>query len=390
MKHKNTAYIDKNALISNYRTIDSITGDSRVISVVKADAYGHGIEYAASVLGDAGCDFFAVSSEEEAAELRSIESANSRHPDILILGHIDPENVGEMIERDITCTVVSAENARLLSDAAKLYGGVLKIHIKLDTGMNRLGFPTSDSDYEASAEQIARIAGDENLRLCGIFTHFSSADDELMDGRILPGYEGCGGYTRFQLSRYTRIIAELRVRGIDPGICHAANSAAILTLPEAHFDAVRAGVILYGMMPNGSIDERFKPVMKFESSVTHIHVIRAGEKVSYGAEFEADRDIIAATVAAGYADGFERSCKGCYVVIGGHKYRQIGRICMDQFMVDVTDSFAPGRSPVNVGDSVTLFGGDSGQSVNDLASLSSSINYEVLCRVSKRVLRKLV
>ena len=159
---------------------------------------------------------------------------------------------------------------------------------------------------------------------------------------------------------------------------------------EAHFDAVRAGVILYGMMPNGSIDERFKPVMKFESSVTHIHVIRAGEKVSYGAEFEAENDIIAATVAAGYADGFERSCKGCYVTIGGRKYRQIGRICMHQFMVDVTDSFSPGAVPVKVGDAVTLFGGDDGQLANALARLSGSINYEVLCRVSKRVLRKLV
>lgn len=390
MKHKNIAYIDKNALISNYKTIDGITGNSRVICVVKADAYGHGIEYAASALGDAGCDFFAVSSEEEAAELRAIENANARHPDILILGHIDPENVGEMISHDITCTVVSAENARLLSDAAKVCGGVLKIHIKLDTGMNRLGFSASDSDYENTVSAIADIAADENLALGGIFTHFSSADDELMDGRILPGYESVGGYTRLQLSRYIRVINALRGRGINQGICHAANSAAILTLPEAHFDAVRAGVILYGMMPNGSIDERFKPVMKFESSVTHIHVIRAGEKVSYGAEFEAENDIIAATVAAGYADGFERSCKGCYVTIGGRKYRQIGRICMDQFMVDVTDSFSPGAVPVKVGDAVTLFGGDDGQSANALARLSGSINYEVLCRVSKRVLRKLV
>lgn len=385
MKHKNTAYIDGDALVSNYKTIDKITGDSRVICTVKADAYGHGIDSVARILGGAGCDFFAVSSEEEAAELRQIERANSRHPEILILGHIDPENVGEMIENDVICTVVSFENATILSDAAKKYGGVLKIHIKLDTGMNRLGFPTSDESYEKTVGEIAALAGDGNLAICGIFTHFSSADDELMDGRIIAGYESFGGYTRMQLSRFKRVVEALERRRIYVGLRHASNSAAILSLPEAHFDAVRAGVILYGLMPNGKCDPRFRPAMRFESSVTHLHEIRKGERVSYGAEFEAPRDMLIATVAAGYADGFDRKYRGCKVVIGGRKYPQVGRICMDQFMIDVTES----NGDVAVGDTVILFGGDNGESVNDLARISGSINYEVICRVSKRVGRVL-
>lgn len=385
MKHKNTAYINRNALISNYETIDKITGNSRVICTVKADAYGHGIDSVARILGDAGCDFFAVSSEEEAVELRQIEQANSRHPEILILGHINPENVGDMIANDIICTVVSFENAALLSDAAKEYGGVLKIHIKLDTGMNRLGFSTSDDTFEKTVAEIAALSEDKNLALRGIFTHFAAADDELMDGRILPGYESVGGYTRMQLSRYTRIISALERRGVDPGLRHASNSAAILTLPEARFDAVRAGVILYGLMPNGKFDPRFRPAMRFESSVTHLHEIRKGERISYGAEFEAPRDMLIATVAAGYADGFDRKYNGCDVTINGRKYAQVGRICMDQFMVDVTES----NGGISVGDAVVLFGGDCGESVNNLARISGSINYEVVCRVSKRVGRVL-
>ncbi|MBE6540966.1 MAG: alanine racemase [Ruminococcaceae bacterium] len=384
MKHKNTAYIDGDALISNYKTIDGITGDGvRTICVVKADAYGHNIGFSADLLGSAGCDFFAVSSEEEAVELRAIEEKNSRHPEILILGHIDPDNVAEMIEHDVICTAVSYENALELADSAKKCGGVLKIHIKLDTGMNRLGFPTSDGDFEKSAAQIESISVNENLGICGIFTHFSVADDELLDGKIVCGYEDVGGYTMLQLSRFKKMVDVLESRGIDVGVRHAANSAAILALPESYFDAVRAGVILYGMMPNGAIDARFRPVMRFESTVVHLHTVRRGEKISYGADFEAERDMVIATIGAGYGDGFARGYAGCTIEIGGVKCSQVGRICMDQFMVDVTGT------PVSAGDAVTLFGGDNGESINELARLGNTINYEVTCRVSKRVRRVL-
>lgn len=413
MKQKNTAYISRSALLSNYAAIERTverntppgTPKPRIICVVKADGYGHGINTVAGALGDAGCDYFAVSSEEEAVELREIETRNGRNPDILILGHIMPENVGEMIARDITCAVVSLDNAKELSDAVaahnrqgtRIRADSLKIHIKLDTGMNRVGFPAAEGRREESVRQIAEVAADPNLKICGIFTHFACADDELMDGRILPGYEVFGGYTMLQLERYRAAVTALEERGIDVGLRHCANSAATLACPEAYFDAVRAGIIIYGLMPNGRLSSGFSvpeapvltPVMRFDSSVVHIHRMLPGDRVSYGAEFTASRPMTVATVGAGYADGFERAYKGCCVRIGNRMYRQIGRICMDQFMVDVTptDSSDAADNPVRVGDAVTLFGGDDGQMTDTLARMAGTINYEVVCKVSKRVPR---
>lgn len=397
MKHKNTACIDCGALIQNYNRIKEIAGEARVISVVKADAYGHGVETVAKALGDAGCGFFAVSSEEEADELRRIELASGRRPDILILGHIDPENVGVMLEDDIICTVVSAENAGLLSQAVHIYNEEngtshkLGIHVKLDTGMNRVGFAADDARRDETVREIIALSKDENLRLCGIFTHFSCADDELMDRRLVEvSPDGSrDGHTAMQLRRFKAVVGELEAAGVNVGLKHAANSAAILGLPEAYFDAVRAGVILYGLMPNGALNPSFKPVMRFDSTVTHLHTVKAGGRISYGGVFTAERDMIVATVAAGYADGFERAFMGCSVKIGGRMYRQVGRICMDQFMVDVTPS---GDEPceVHVGDRVTLFGGDDGAMVNALARRAGTINYEVVCQVSKRVVREVI
>jgi len=405
MKHKNVAYVYRSALINNYSQIEYIVSRGaeeigakkpRVICVVKADAYGHGIHTTAGALGEAGCNFFAVSSEEEAAELRQIERENGRHPDILILGHISPENVGHMLEDDIICAVVSHENAMELADAVAEYRKVsgnssarLKIHLKLDTGMNRVGFSADEAGAVQTVDEIAALSQNENLKICGIFTHFSSADEEMMNGNIVEGYEELGGYTRMQLGRFKSIVKKLEDMGVDVGTKHAANSAAALKFPEAYFDAVRAGVIIYGLMPNGSIDKRFTPAMRFDSTVTHIHKVNPGERISYGATFEAKREMLIATVAAGYADGFERAYGGCLVKIGGKLYPQVGRICMDQFMVDITP--ADGRtSDVKVGDAVTLFGGDDGTMSSDLAARARTINYEVICKVSKRVCREVI
>lgn len=405
MKHKNVAYVYRSALINNYSQIEYIVSRGaeeigekkpRVICVVKADAYGHGIHTTAGALGEAGCGFFAVSSEEEAAELRLIERGNGRHPDILILGHISPENVGAMLSDDIICAVVSYENAMELADAVAEYrknGGEsdakLKIHLKLDTGMNRVGFPADEAGAAKTVFEITELAKNENLEICGIFTHFSSADEELMNGNIIKGYEAFGGYTWMQLDRFKKIVKTIEDSGINVGIKHAANSAAALKFPEAYFDAVRAGVIIYGLMPNGSIDPRFTPAMQFDSSVTHIHKVNPGERISYGATFEAEREMLIATVAAGYADGFERAYGGCFVKIGGKLYPQVGRICMDQFMVDITP--ADGEiSNIKVGDAVTLFGGDGGEMTSELAARAGSINYEVICKVSKRVCREVI
>ncbi|MBQ3636857.1 MAG: alanine racemase [Clostridia bacterium] len=406
MKQKNSATISRAALLSNYAAVDSIlTSGSKkagirkpkIICVVKADAYGHGIAAVSSALGEAGCDFFAVSSEDEAVELRELELRCGRHPEILILGHVMPENVDEMIARDITCAAVSPDNARELSEAAAAHNrrgrrireDSLKIHIKLDTGMNRVGFAADPDRLAGTVEDIEAAAADPNLTVSGIFTHFACADDELMDGQILPGCEDCGGYTMLQLGRYRAAVDALTRRGIDVGLRHCANSAAALTCPDAYFDAVRAGVVLYGLMPDGKEDPRFRPAMRFDSTVVHVHRLAPGERVSYGAEFTAERPTVLATVGAGYADGFERAYRGCAVKIGGLPYRQVGRICMDQFMADVTEPIgkpAP-SSPPAVGEPVTLFGGDSGESVNALARTAGTINYEVVCKVSKRVPR---
>lgn len=396
MKHKNTAVILTDALRQNYGVIrslaDSVPSKPRVICVVKADAYGHGIEAVSSTLGEAGCDFFAVSSEIEAAEVRRLEEKHGRRPDILILSHILPENAGDMIEMGVTAAVVSAEDAVSLSEAVAAYrartgsSAALSVHVKLDTGMNRVGFPADEAHIAETVAAVKKLSSDPNLRLCGIFTHFSCADDELLDGKTVNGMKAPGDYTAMQLRRFRAVIDGLRAAGVDPGLCHCANSAAILALPEAYFDAVRAGVILYGLMPNGKPDSRFRPVMQLSSTVLHIHRVHPGDKISYGATFTADREMTVATIGAGYADGFIRGYTGCLVGIGGKKYRQIGRICMDQFMVDVTPEDGSDCA-VHVGDDVLLFGDDSELNASELAARANTINYEVVCAISMRVIR---
>ena len=379
MKYKNAAYIDTAALAENYRVITERASGAQVIAVVKADAYGHGMACAASVLGEAGCGFFAVSSEEEAVELRRLEAENGRHPSIIILGHIMPENAWEMAENDIICTAVSYDNAVLLDRVMAGSPKKLTIHVKLDTGMNRVGFPADDANRAKTVEHIRKIAGFENLMLGGIFTHFSCADTDLTGEDT--------GYTAMQLDRYRKTVDALTEAGVNVGIRHAANSAALLGLPEAHFDAVRAGIILYGLSPSGdrteALEAGLRPVMKFCAGVTHIHKVPVGDKVSYGGTYTAETERVVAVIAAGYADGYERAYIGCPVVIGGRKYKSVGRICMDQFMVDITGH----EYEVGVGQEVVLFGGDDGELVETLASAAGTINYEVLCKVSKRVRR---
>ena len=396
MKYKNTAVILTDALRQNYAVVRSLAESApqkpRVICVVKADGYGHGIEAVSSTLGEAGCDFFAVSSEVEAAQLRRLEEKHGRTPDILILSHILPVNVGDMIEMGVTAAVVSEEDAASLSDAVRAYrektgsDAALSVHVKLDTGMNRVGFPADEAHADETVRAIVRLAADPALRLCGVFTHFSCADDELLDGKTVSGMEKPGDYTRMQLRRFRAVIDGLRAAGVDPGICHCANSAAILALPEAYFDAVRAGVILYGLMPNGKPDKRFRPVMRLTSTVLHLHRVHPGDKISYGATFTAECEMIVATVGAGYADGFLRNYTGCLVGIGGKYYRQIGRICMDQFMVDVTPADGE-ECAVRVGDDVLLFGDDEELNASALAARAHTINYEVVCNLSMRVIR---
>ncbi len=379
MKYKNIAYIDTGALTENYRAIQAATSGKPVIAVVKADAYGHGMATVSRVLGEVGCSFFAVSSEEEAVELRRLEEERGRHPEILILGHILPENARTMAEEDILVTAVSYDHAVLLDRAAEGASKPLRIHIKLDTGMNRVGFPTEDARRTETVERIKKVTGRKNLRLCGIFTHFSCADTDLTEEDT--------GYTAIQLERYRKTLDALTEANVNPGIRHAANSAAIFGLPTAHFDAVRAGIVLYGLSPAGHVKDAvtagIRPVMRFCSKVAHIHTVPAGDKISYGGTYTATEDRTVAVIAAGYADGYERAFHGTPVRIGGRMYKSVGRICMDQFMVDITGH----EQEVGVGQEATLFGGDDGTMIETLASAAGTINYEVVCQVSKRVKR---
>jgi len=391
IKDKNRAVISLAALRHNYQTLRQYTAAHtlkgakvpEVIGVVKANAYGHGAEIVTKVLGDAGCRFFAVSSEREAAEVREWENARGRTPEILILGYTMPENVPAMAEQRILCTAVSTEHALAMAEAADKAGCTpLRIHVKLDTGMNRVGFAAQEDLAEKTAAEIAALAMDPRLKLCGMFTHFSCCDDERMAG-VYP----CSGekLTEKQWHRFCRMRELLTERGVEPGFCHVANSAGLFTYPETYMDGVRAGIVLYGVSPDGHLREELnlRPVMRLETTVGQIHTLLPGEHVSYGATFTAETPMTLATLTIGYGDGFLRSYRQSCAVIGGRKYPITGRICMDQCMVDITGS----ETLVHAGDTAVLFGGDRGEMLLALAEYAQTIPYECLCAIAPRVIR---
>lgn len=390
IREKNMAYISKDALRQNYQTIKEIqtTAEGHVpeiIATVKANGYGHGVDTVTEVLGDAGCRFFAVSSEKEAIEVRRLEEERGRHPRILILGYTFPENAPTMVEQDIECTAVSPEHGMALAEAVS---GRLKIHIALDTGMHRIGFGCDTAEVaEQTVRDIAELSQNEHLSIVGIFSHFAVCDDEMLDGLSpVPCPEPDGSLTETQLKRYQQVLTLLEERNISVGMRHLANSAAILSYTPAWLDGVRAGIILYGLSPNGKPweEENFVPVMTLTTTVAHIQRLRPGEHVSYGATYTATEYRTIATLPIGYADGWIRAYSGAMVEIHGERYPVVGRICMDQCMVDITGA----EDRVHVGDTVTLFGGDRGERIASLASRAGTIVYECTCQVSHRVPRK--
>ncbi len=366
VRHKTWAEIDIGALCRNYRAIDEYTGGAEVMCVVKADAYGHGAAACAKALFREGARWFAVSCIEEAAEL-SDALGDARDAKILILGYTPPENAPLLAARGIRQTVFSPEYASALSAAAEAAGVTVTVHYKLDTGMNRIGF---DAGGDAASE-ILRAASLKGLASEGLFTHFACADDP--DGSI----------TEAQYGKYKAVEEDLRSRGLCL-MRHVCNSAATVSRPDLHLDMVRAGIILYGLDPwvpyGGAVP--LSPVMRFKSTISHIHTVRAGESVSYGWTYTASRDITVATIPVGYADGFIRAYGdgGC-VYIGGEPAPVIGRVCMDQCMADIS-----GIPSASVGGEVTIFG-DEPEQINRLASVARTINYELVCLIGKRVAR---
>ena len=362
------AEIDTDALIHNFNIIKS-TAKTAVCAVVKANAYGHSVDIVAPILQDAGADFFAVSNVEEAIELRRL---NITKP-VLILGYTPCDYAGELAKHDISQCVYSLDYAKELSSEAIKSGVNIKIHIKLDTGMSRIGFDCRDDDPPEISNAItaARLDG---FILEGVFTHFAVADRNTSQE---------DGFTTAQYNRFNKAVSLLRQNGLNPTICHCCNSAALCLDADKHFDMCRAGIVLYGLTPSSDLKlhQDFIPVMNFKSVVSFVKEISAGDTVSYGRTFKAKNNMKVATVSCGYADGYPRllSNKG-YVLINGQKANIIGRVCMDQFCVDVT-----GIVDVKRGDEVLLWGRD--LPVEQFADAIGTINYEMVCGVSHRVKR---
>ena len=375
MRHKTWADIDLDALRRNYKAIADHASGSRVMCVVKADAYGHGARVCAPALYECGARLFAVSCIEEAAELSDAFLGRGQDgAQILILGYTPPENADILSRLDIRQTVFSPEYAKALSDEAVRCGCRVKVHFKLDTGMNRIGYDCIDPD--AAADAILRAASYKGLEPEGLFTHFACADDD----------ESGVGITEEQYGKYKAVESRLSAAGLHL-LRHVCNSAALLRRPDLHLDAVRAGVILYGLYPWENYDGAkygvpLEPVMTFRSIVSHLHRVRRGEHISYGYTYEAPRDITVATIPVGYADGFLRAfANGGHIYVNGASAPIIGRICMDQCMADVSDI------DVSVGDEVVLFGGGDNDRIMALANAAHTINYELVCLIGKRVSR---
>lgn len=365
--HRSYAKIDIDALKHNYNEIKRRVGESvRLMAIIKADAYSHGAVRIAEEF-DACVDYFGVALVEEAVQLRE---SGIKSP-ILILSYTLPYQYHLLLRHDITQTVSSLEEARLLSDIAKSFGKTIKIHIALDTGMSRIGFDTSEKSLSA----IKKISLLPNIEIEGIFSHYACADESDKHSAGL------------QTELFKGFIERLEADGITIPIKHICNSAGIIDLDE-HFDLVRMGIAFYGLYPSSEVrrdNVNLLPAMEIISHIVHLHTVPKGVGVSYGLTYVTERETKIATVGIGYADGYPRSLSNkSRVLIHGKFAPVIGRVCMDLMMVDVTDI-----PDVKVEDSVTIMGrqGENEITAEELGELSGSFNYEIVCSFKKRVAR---
>ena len=360
--------IKLDAVKNNVKNIRGLLKDGvRLLAVIKADAYGHGaVEVAQSLLFDGGADYFGVATYGEAEQLRR---AGINTP-VLILGAVFDDEYAELVKDDITLTVFDFDTAKKLSDTAKKLGKTAKIHIKIDTGMARIGFLPS----EDAVEEIIKISKLDGIEIEGMFSHFAKADE----ADKMP--------TRVQFEKFMFIKNELLKRGIQIPICHICNSAGIIDFPEYHLDMVRSGIITYGYYPSDFVNKdalKLESAMSFKSRVVHIKTVEKGTSVSYGGTFTAKEKMKIATVSAGYADGYSRLLSNkADVIINEVRCRVLGRVCMDQLMIDATH-----LKNINLGDEVILFGksGNNKVTVEETAEIMGTINYEVMCGLSRRV-----
>ena len=357
--------IDLDILSENFDAIRKKAGVP-VMAVVKADAYGHGAVQVARLLQDK-CTFFCVSSILEAMELRK---AGLTKP-ILLLGYTPAEAYPTAVREEIRPTIYRMEDAQALSQAAQALGLPARFHFAADTGMSRIGFQVTEAD----ADICARIAGLPGLVAEGLFSHFATAD--------------CADLSRAeaQAERFAEFDRMLRERGVNIPIRHLNNSAGLMNFATP-YEMVRSGIITYGMYPSDEVDKRLlplRPALRWLSRVSHVKVLPAGREISYGGTYVTKADTVVATIPVGYADGYRRNLSGrFYVLIRGKKAPILGRICMDQMMVDVTA--IPG---VQVGDQVTLVGTDGDETITmeEISARADSFNYEFVCGISRRVPR---
>ncbi|MCI8901062.1 MAG: alanine racemase [Lachnospiraceae bacterium] len=375
MRHYDRAWaeIDLDALQFNVASIRKcIDQGTKIIAVIKTDGYGHGASQIAQLLEDERQVWgYAVATAEEAFSLR----ADGIQKPILILGYTFPYSYGQMISGQVRATVFTCEAAEALSDIAVASGQICRIHIKIDTGMTRIGIHPDDEGVAL----IRRIAGLPGLEIEGIFTHFATAD------------EADRTKTYHQMTLFREYVDRIeRDLGIRIPMRHCSNSAGIVEIPEANMDAVRAGIILYGLWPSDEVQTdgkiQLRPMLSLKSRVVYVKTVPEGQEISYGGTFTTTRDTRVATVCIGYGDGYPRSLSNLGdVIIKGQRVPILGRVCMDQFMIDVTDV----RVPVRVGDQVTLIGreGDACITMEELGALSGRFNYELACDIGKRIPR---
>ena len=366
MKFDNThVTIDLDILAANYRAIAKKTGVP-VMAIVKADAYGHGAVQVAKALQDC-CGFFGVSSMLEALELRK---AGITAP-ILILGQVPVNAFSAAITEGIRPAIFRYEDALALSEVAQRMGVTAPFHFAVDTGMSRIGFQATEADADICAA-ICRLPG---ITAEGLFSHFATADEADL------------GKARAQAEKFDAFYRMLQERGVQVKLRHMNNSAGIINF-ENHYDLARAGIILYGMYPSSEVEKEkldIRPALEWNSRITHVKTLEPGREISYGGTFVTSRETVVATVPVGYADGYRRALSGkFYVLIHGQKAPILGRICMDQMMVDVTEI-----AGVQVNDRVVLIGkdGDRAISMEEIAGAADSFNYEFVCGISRRVPR---
>jgi alanine racemase len=344
------------------------SGNQKICIAVKADAYGHGALQVSRKALEWGVDFLAVATVDEGRLLRE----GGISAPVLLFGFALDEEINDIVKYDLTPFVGDVHYAEKLNKEAHKVGVVLNVHLKIDTGMGRIGVTPEE------ALPLAELLGTmKNLKMGGVCTHLPVSDSSSTEDIR---------FTREQINLFAKTVKTLKDGGIDPGIVHAANSGAIIAYPEAHFDMVRPGICLYGYYPDPGMKKsvEFKPVMDFVSKLTFLKRVKKGTTISYGRTWEAPRDTWIATVPAGYADGYNRmlSSRG-RVLVNGKSCPVAGRVCMDQFMIDLG-----GETEAALYDDVLLFGSQEGSlSAGDIAAIAGTIPYEITCNINKRVPR---